>query len=1354
MLKKSFKRNPTKGIALVAVLAVLTVLAIMAAMFAVHSNTETATAKFSIQQMETRSIADAGIEHVKSLLWYDSIINKSSEDSFYDYWYSTFTGNLQKKAPEVDVDGIKNNGPNKDGKDAVWFPVKNEQGDLIGRYAVSVEDESGKVNINIASIIPPKKPNQGLDTRELYLGDGKNRGLPFSRKACQKLLKKRYGPNGVPGAIGDDNYNNYFCMSDKLDNNSNGKIDELDEGINELAEYIPSHPYGDDRSFFNMAEVLKTLMPEKFARKYVPALRKYGTLVSKSQYIRWDANDKKWKDIKNINICTPRQFYKTLRDANEKYNFEGTANRLRRLAACMSDYRDENNVLSTISSRYGIEAVCFNEIMANEGSKIRQTYETGKRSDNDTTHKWTPNLAYYYGHYYYGRPDKVRGSHPHINLQEDDVSKREMFNLEVAYPMYSNEFKRTVVAGSTMYRIKMRNFPLIGSGPYKKELENFRRLLRKRGGKYIQGTKILWPKDIWKNGYLSVYTDKAKDNPNSLPDKSFKIAGNSKDEIYISEKNLTPEDINKFKFRKYAYAQIRTWTHEKSYYAEHPRVSDWFIIPDLRPNFYYRVYAQMSNLEIPKNDSVGGMSFSTKIDVDNKLFSEAYKEYKRKRALYNDGKVMRAGTKGFLDLYVTSPNYCNPKKRCRINSFYFSRPDIIELINVSSRPISLRGWRFVANTGALSYDLGQIENAFVYSSADNRRIEDLNPTIKPNQFFYLCNNAEIFDYDYGTTKDGSWGGNASERMPVFEFKDDRWGVRFKIKSINEKKSGSAGWTTYVQCENEQWKKGQFENEVVEIQTDRSDSPGQISPDGIRLLVSDNTKNSFLFKNFKLKEYSDVRPGDYIMIVGLPRIGGFVSMTLKNEYDQIATRLIEYGNPGKDASKNPDNWIGWSSEKNDPTREEWILSRKPSFGGTIAKAMNHVSKLHPGEQSTIKNGPFASVGEVNEVRNITLWERKSKKEKDLKAKKVVQGAVDYFCTSGLRLEAEEEGAAVQGWSPGFGESEINSRNGATLKGAKWENNIWANQSIAILTGKKRGEIYKISDNTANKVTVAGRSVPNRKLFSIRKGDKFSLGPGYATSLFFTRKEAQPGIWEWKNKGIPKGTYDLTLFGLNDSIKTTEFLEENHNASLNVFIYNYAEGKFDRLKKNARYDKNDSVYIGKILPKHISSSGGIKLKLIPHNLQDVDSKGFAWFDCAYVSPMPAIGLININTASRRVLQSLNKITPALADNIFLGKNNEGQNRLKPYKSIADLLNVRGMSIEIFTSIANLITVRSDQFNVYVIAERIEDVNHDGIFQKENDKITSTVRERVLLDRTKLLMEKEKTKRTIVEIEKENL
>ncbi len=53
--------------------------------------------------------------------------------------------------------------------------------------------------------------------------------------------------------------------------------------------------------------------------------------------------------------------------------------------------------------------------------------------------------------------------------------------------------------------------------------------------------------------------------------------------------------------------------------------------------------------------------------------------------------------------------------------------------------------------------------------------------------------------------------------------------------------------------------------------------------------------------------------------------------------------------------------------------------------------------------------------------------------------------------------------------------------------------------------------------------------------------------------FWRKNGDEGIWEWKNKRLSRNDYGLYLHGLNDSIDTTEFLEENHNAQLDVFAF---------------------------------------------------------------------------------------------------------------------------------------------------------------------------------------------------------
>ena len=103
---------------------------------------------------------------------------------------------------------------------------------------------------------------------------------------------------------------------------------------------------------------------------------------------------------------------------------------------------------------------------------------------------------------------------------------------------------------------------------------------------------------------------------------------------------------------------------------------------------------------------------------------------------------------------------------------------------------------------------------------------------------------------------------------------------------------------------------------------------------------------------------------------------------------------------------------------------------------------------------------------------------------------------------------------------------------------------------------------------------------------------------------------------------------------------------------------------------------------------------------------------------------------------MLSALNSITPKLAHNIFYGIDNNGQKKLKPYKNIADVLNVNGITPENFGKICSLITTRSDQFRIMVIAESISDNDHNGEFNlTEGDKILAKSKVERTVDRAVL-------------------
>ncbi|MCX7848225.1 MAG: hypothetical protein N2595_09390 [bacterium] len=1290
-------------------------LAVLAMTFAVYTSIEQATARTAASSHDVRALVDAGLAHAKALLWIDAVLGDPRYDAYSDLWRTTFDGTLANRPPDVNLSGLNRPGLRGAGGDAIWLPVRNERGTLVGRYAVLVEDESAKINLNMASLLPPQRANEGLSPYEILLGDGGVRGLPLPTPALANVMRFRYGPNGVPGARGDDNVNNATLMSDGLDNNANGLIDELDEGVDELEEYNAARPYGDDRAFFSLREVWSVAAPNApLSHAHVAALRASATLHSTDNSLRWDPSTRSWRPRDNLNVISARDIHRTLAHANQQFSFEGNQRQMRRLAATAADYRDENAVLSTVASEYGIEAVCFNEVLANEGSRLMLPYRINEVYGDRRVFT----LAYFYSFYNYRNTSPVTSDNPAL---------REKFDRTTAFGIDFSSVRYTPSGIS----LELGRSPL-ESGGYRNWFEQFKQLLRARGRKFIEQDRVIWPENLWKNSYLCVYRSPT---PGALPAKVFKIERSTDRILYINATQLAADDYINFTSRYY-YAQIRSWIHDRAYYAEHPQVSTWTVVPFLQPNTYYRVYIQETNLQVPDDDAAYSQHLSEKMDVDGRLGQYSEQNIHRLRYRYKDGEAIRADRQGCIDLYLTSSRECSPRRRNRFNAAYCVRPDIIELMNISDRPVSLRGWSLVANTGALAYELGTIDHAVQYSRQDTGRKVELNPTIQPNEYFYLCNNLDIFDRDFGGTRDGLWGTSADEQMPAYEINDDRWGVRFKIKSLREV-SAADGWTTYVTCENENWRKDQFKDEIAEFQSARRDPRGVArSPDGIRYSIDENTRNTLVFKNLKLQEYSFVEPGDFVMIVGLPRIGGFVSLTLKNQYEQIAARVIEYGNPSSDLQRDPRRWLGWSAEKPDPTREEWVLCRTPTFGGTVRRARNATALLRDEAIVSVKNGQYASPGELARVRRIATWQQERRDARDIAASKLVQAAVEFFDTRGIRLDAEEEGAHLKGWRPAFGENTIADTRGITDYRAVWPVNVWSNQLIHMLSGSRRGETFAIQGNSQNRLRVVGRSVPSRQTFYAAAGDRYSLGPGYASSFYYTRSETDSGEWEWKNKRIPKATYRLFICGLNDSIRTTEFLEENYNPRLDIRVYDFEKGAYDLIARGRQYDKNDTIDVGVIGPRHISPSGGLRLRLDASGLKHQYCHGFAWFDYLYLAPVPVQGLVNVNTASPRILMALNGVDATLAEAIYKGLNSAGQAVLKPYRSVGDLLAVRGMTIDRLTGLANLVTVRSDQYCVNVVAQLISDKNRDGTFdERAGDRIEATAHVRAILDRSPL-------------------
>ena len=1352
------KSNGFRGIALVAVLAILVVLAILAASFSALMSIERRSANITVAKVQADLCAKAGLEHAISLLRSD-YLHQPAWDDETEEWRTSFTPLKNNVQNATDIDGLKD-----ELNDGRWIYIRNSDGTIIGRYAVLVEDENSKINVNAASAVSTKMQNHGVGTFETLLTDGNKRGLPLSKKAAKQIMNFRYGKDKKPGQANvDDNLTESEFQSDEIDNDGDGIIDESDEGIDDPQEYNPLSPQWDDKAFSSIHELTDTLLGNKKNKlAYYKYLRKYATTETHGRDIYWDERDKTWKNQVNLNTATKKQVHKIVKRANEISNFEPSSKNLRSLTANIIDYHDENNVLSTLGSEYGVEAICFNEVMANDGSYSLEA-EGFQPTENWDKYKYVHRLGIWYNvndtNWKYGWPMKKVGS--------------------------SGGGARTVITNGISVRIPHTTTVELKDDMVR-SINNFKRNDFKKIIKSIGGV----PDDLWKNSWLKVYQGR-NSNPEYI---YYPIIGNKGDILtvgYDDNAKYTYAKLTNMYHSIYNSTRIdNLWRPHMSAWCAFPHMSDMWSFPiqydaAIKPkdNLYYYVYVGEQNFDgnignqndFPfkgvNNTPWKGYNKFLDVDGDPQSYSESEmigiteKDLKDTtmeipqgknqidmlRWAYQDGEPLRSKD-GFLNVtlstckdtgYVGGMNKTSDRKafenKSTFDVVYIMRPDVIELINISDKPISLKNWKVIINTGSYADQVGLIESATHYSLNRHSYYDDPNPAIPANGYFYLTNNRQIFDSEYGTPKDGSWGTSAQEKYPCFELPDVLWGVRYEITSIKN--------NNRLVLKDANWKKDQMKYEMAEIQSPNSYSDRN-GPTGIRKSVYKSGRNWIDAQSFINWNIDGVKPGDSVLIVGMPREGGFLSMTLRNEYNQIVSRTVEYG------STKPSE-MDYSTEKYDPTHYTWVKSAKPTFGGTEAKAHNNSFPRRKMVKPHIKNNPFSTIGEIQKVRKAEDWENIGTKSKGKASTRALKAIAQFFTTAGIRLDPEEKGVHISGWKPAYGTVVSHKGNRISCSNVKWEPGIWKGHTLRMNSGKCKGERFSIINSTANSITVDGYSVPGGKQLMVNNGDKFSVGPGYTTPFFYTQKESDEGIWEWNNKGLEKVDYGLYIYGLNDSISTTEFLEENNNVELDIAVYNYKTKKYDSMPilgnskletgkddpynivKNThrhKYEKSDGFYCGMIHKEHISSTDGVKIKIIPHNTDNAKSSGFAWFDYAYLTPGTVNGKININTASVRVLSALNSITPKLANNIFYGINNNGQKKLKPYKNIADVLNVNGITPEIFGKICSLITTRSDQFRIIVVAESLRDNDNNGEFNlNEGDKILSQSKIEQIVDRS---------------------
>jgi len=496
-----------KGVAIVAVLAVLLVLAIMATTFVVSTNTELASSNSQADKFQSDILADSALQHALSIL-YEDTTTSPAWDGLKEPWSSYFRALNDKSEDRVNID--KTNNGEKSVDDSKWIYVKNKAGKVVGRYAVLIEDETSKINLNVASALTTKQQNHGIGPHEILIRDKTGSGIPVSHSFAKNILRYRYGRDLKPGQSGiDDNNTESTYASDLIDNNSNGIIDEHNEGIDEAEEYDSNNLHWDDRSFSSVREAGDIASKGKpLSTIGFKILKKFATVHSRNSDTYWDDTAKVSRNQVNINAVSRKQLSKILRKANKESRFESDGKNIQSLVGNLIDYRDENHVLSTMGSQYGVEAVCFNEILANDGSFTL-------RLDDERTFR--------YGAVYYGpNEDWFRN--------QRELKPKYGWEIDELGPLIQNRSDKYWLGGEDF---KVKSTATVKLKPTKKSknaVDDFLNVSRKSGG---------WENDQWKNSFLMVYNKTEEENLNEFHYYyCFPIVGNDKDTLTIGTDSI------------------------------------------------------------------------------------------------------------------------------------------------------------------------------------------------------------------------------------------------------------------------------------------------------------------------------------------------------------------------------------------------------------------------------------------------------------------------------------------------------------------------------------------------------------------------------------------------------------------------------------------------------------------------------------------------------------------------------------------------------------------------------------------------------------------------------------------------
>jgi len=256
--------NPESGMALIIIMAIVAILSAIGITFMYTMRMEEKAAFNYMNSLKASYLAESGINHAVAILKSDGRDTGfvSYEGSRWGYQYndiadSVFSAyNNPPATYDNDNCSVDNDTPyfrsglnSVQGRDSRWIYVDDGAGNIIGRYAVLIIDESSKININTAGTRvewdkTTNDPRRGWTPYEINLRDffyaGSEADLSYwhlygsdptawantARDLADTIVLYRYGQNLVPGNINEDHFGDSpIILSDGIDNNADGIVD-------------------------------------------------------------------------------------------------------------------------------------------------------------------------------------------------------------------------------------------------------------------------------------------------------------------------------------------------------------------------------------------------------------------------------------------------------------------------------------------------------------------------------------------------------------------------------------------------------------------------------------------------------------------------------------------------------------------------------------------------------------------------------------------------------------------------------------------------------------------------------------------------------------------------------------------------------------------------------------------------------------------------------------------------------------------------------------------------------------------------------------------------------------------------